>query len=102
MNLFTRFFLVLLGFALLPLLAVGTWVLGSNEAARENSRRLHEQMAGLTADSIESAASEMNRALGFVGDLERTGGKDPGFEMKVMQRAAVARPDFVLLAIIGA
>ena len=71
MNLFTRFFLLLLLFALAPVLATGVWMLSSNEAVRGNARQLHQQIAQLSAENVEITAGELNRALSFVEDLER-------------------------------
>ena len=71
MKLFARFSLILLSFSLTPVLITGMWVVRSQTAARENSRQLHLQVTKLFADSVESFAGDMNRALGFAQELER-------------------------------
>lgn len=100
MKLFTRFFLILFLFALTPLLTLGVWLLSSNEAARTNARKMHEQFAQLSADSVEAAAVDLNRALGFVEDLERSGLANAYNELLVLQRAAATRPALLLLSIL--
>ncbi|MBI4425941.1 MAG: HAMP domain-containing protein, partial [Elusimicrobia bacterium] len=98
MNLFARFFLILLLFAMAPLTATGVWVLRFNRDAAETSRRVHEQIAQLAVDLLESAIGDLNRALGFIHDLER-GAPEEAVEFKVVQRAMAAHSGFLELAV---
>ncbi|MDE2237520.1 MAG: HAMP domain-containing protein, partial [Elusimicrobia bacterium] len=98
MRLSTRFFLILFLFAITPLLAVDAWMINSTEVARANAMRLHQQLARMAADLVESAAADMNRSLSFVEDLERL---SKGSALEVLQRAAAEHPSLVLLSIVG-
>ncbi len=98
-NLFTRVLLVLLSFSLLPLFLVSAWVLRSNKMAKENASSFHAQLAHFGVETLEQAASDMNRALSFVQDLEEAGGKKWD-EFKILQRAS-ANPQFAILSLLG-
>lgn len=100
MSLFTRFFLILMGFALIPVLATGIWILNSNEAVRENAKLLHQDLVSLAVEAVEIAVVEINRSLGFIEDLERNNKKDPTLDMKILQRAAATHPSFALLSLL--
>ncbi|MBI4374996.1 MAG: hypothetical protein HY549_00960 [Elusimicrobia bacterium] len=100
MNLFQRFFVVLLGFALAPVLVTGIWIVNSNEAVRENARQFHQQVAELAADTLEGAAAQINRAMGFVEDLNRNAGKDPSLDTKIIQKAAFLHSSFALISLL--
>ena len=73
MKLAFRFFLILLACSLVPVLITGVWLLRFQTAARENARQLHLQMTQLAAETVESFAADVNRALGFAAELERIG-----------------------------
>src|SRR5437870_4657199 len=102
MNLFTRFFLILLAFALAPVLATGVWILNSSAAVRENAQQLHRQVAQLTADTVEASALEINRGLSFVEDIQLNAGRNPALDYKLLQRAVITHPSFVLLSLLDA
>ncbi len=100
MNLFTRFFLLLLLFSLAPVLATGVWMLSSNEAVRGNARQLHRQIAALAAENVEITAGELNRALSFVEDLERGEARSAAHDLKLLQGAAARHSAFALISIL--
>lgn len=100
MNLFTRFFLLLLLFALAPVLATGVWMLGSNEAVRGNARQLHQQITKLSAENVEITAGELNRALSFVEDLERGEARSPAHDLRLLQGAAARHSAFALISVL--
>ncbi|MBI5242892.1 MAG: HAMP domain-containing protein [Elusimicrobia bacterium] len=118
MNLLTRIFLVLLAAALLPLAAAGVWFLRSSVQVEANARRLHEQIAALSADTLEKAAQDANRAFGFVMDIERNrpsdnarkcrlqglecGRRSEAGDFRILQQAAATHPEFMLLALLDA
>ncbi len=98
MKLFARFFTILFLFAVVPILLVGTWLLGSNEAARGNARALHEQLVRMSVDTVESMGADLNRSLAFVAELGRSGGKYA--DLQVLQTAAAEHPSLVLLSVL--
>lgn len=100
MSLLTRFFLALLLAALLPVLIAGSWFMRSNERAEENARLLHRQIAVLSADMVEKAAQDMNRAFGFVLDLERGGRHTETDDLRILQQTVTTHPSFVLLSLL--
>src|ERR1041385_1872363 len=100
MSLFARFFLILLAFAMIPLVATGIWVINSNEAVRENARQLHQQVASLSAQTLEIMAVDINRQLGFVQYLENNASHDQRLDGRILQRAAAVHAAFELLAIL--
>lgn len=117
MSLFTRTYLVLMATALGPLLATGAWFLQSNEKARENARRMHQQLTQLSADAVETSIGELNRSIAFVEDFERETRRSlPGnaaadrtpprgsaeAEYRVLQGAAATHPEFSLLSLLDA
>ena len=112
MKLFTRFFLILLSFALLPVLVTGIWLARSNAAARENARLLHQTVTRLCADSVDAFAGDMNRTLAFVQELAPinllTGAAPKGRkgrrqldEEGILQRAAATYPVLGLVSLLG-
>lgn len=101
MRLFTRVFLVLLAFSLIPVVITGLWFIRSSERAEENIRQLHRQLTGVTADLVEEALTDLNRGLGFVEDLELRRVHGTAAEFALLQRAAVTYPDFVALGLGG-
>ncbi len=102
MSLFARFFLILLGFSLTPVLVTGVWFLRSSERIQQNARHLHRQITALAADIVEGEIGRLNRAIGFVEDFERKRGTDEVSDYAILQRAAVTQPAFVLLAVLDA
>lgn len=98
MKLLTRFFLILLAAALIPVVAVGTWFLRSNEQVEENAKALHRQVALLSAFLAEQAARDANKAFAFVQELNRPGLADSD-ALRIVQQAAAARPQFAYLAL---
>lgn len=100
MSLFARFFLILLGFALVPVGIVGVWVYNSDEMVRENVRAFHEESVRHTAEALEEFAADLNRSLGFTADLERARRIGVSEEFKVLQ-SATAQPQLVFLSVVG-
>lgn len=88
MNAFARFFLLLTAFGLLPLGGALAWFSRSNAVVRENARAFHSQLADLAAESVEAAAAQMNRSLGFALELGE-GRLSAEREAAVLQRAVV-------------
>jgi hypothetical protein len=110
MKLFTRFFLILLAFALMPVLITGVWLARFQLAARENARELHTQVSALFADTVEAFAADVNRSLGFAQELDQAGASRPltgkaagrpSDEFKILQREAAARSAFGLVSLLG-
>jgi signal transduction histidine kinase/HAMP domain-containing protein len=99
MSFFQRFLLILVAFALIPAILLGVWILNSNAAARGNAKRFHIQITGLSAQMAETTASEMNRSLGFVEDLERNSQSTPSWDYKIIQQAAVGHSELEYLAL---
>jgi len=99
-NLFTRFFLILLAFALVPVVIIGVWIFSSTSAVRDNSRRLHQQLVGLTSDTAQTYLMEVQRSLGFVEELQRNRAGDERANFRALQRAAATRSAFSLLAVL--
>ena len=92
--------MVLLAFSLAPVFGVGVWFLRADVKARENVRGAHRQFALLAAETVETSLADMNRSLGFVTELERGLGGDRFAAFKILQRAAAAYPQFVLLVLL--
>ncbi len=100
MNLFARFFLILLAFALFPVLVLGVWIFSSTAAVRDNARSFHQELASITSDSVDSYVAEMNRSLAFVEDLERDRKQDSARDFRTLQRAAAVHSSFLVLSIL--
>ncbi|MFA6094031.1 MAG: ATP-binding protein [Elusimicrobiota bacterium] len=100
MSLRTRLFLVLILTAMGPVILAGSWFLRSNARAEENARQLHRQIAVLSADLVEKSAQDMNRAFGFVLDLERSGRRTETDDLRILQQTITTHPSFVLLSLL--
>jgi signal transduction histidine kinase len=101
MKLFTRFFLILLLFAMLPVAALGFWMLVGREAVRENARALHLRLAALTADLADHTLEQLNKTLIVVEDIERAR-RSAATEGSALNRAAAADPSVALIALLDA
>ncbi|MBI5245827.1 MAG: HAMP domain-containing protein [Elusimicrobia bacterium] len=101
MNLFTRFFLILFLFAMLPVAALGLWMMVGREAVRDNSHALHLRLAALTADLAGRTLEQLNKTLLVVEDVERARGA-AALERSALQRAAAADPNVALISILDA
>jgi signal transduction histidine kinase/HAMP domain-containing protein len=101
MTLFARFFLIMLLFAMTPVIATGIWFLRSNERVEENARRMHRQLTQLSVDSVETSLGRMNRAIAFIEDIERARGRQVEI-FKILQRAAITHPAFALISVVDA
>lgn len=101
MKLFARFFLILLAFALLPVMAMGVWMLTQRQALADNARALHTRMAVLAADVAERTAEQLNRALVVVEDVERARGSAK-LEEAALRKAAATDPNVALIAMLDA
>ncbi|MDX6771182.1 MAG: ATP-binding protein [Elusimicrobiota bacterium] len=99
MKLFARFFLILLAFALLPVLAMGAWMFTQRQALADNARALHTRMAVLAADVAERTAEQLNRALVVVEDLDRSRGSE-NLESSALRKAAAADSSVALIALL--
>ena len=99
MRLLSRLFLILLAAAVLPVGAAGVWFLHSSRQFEANARVLHRQIAALSADMIEKAAQDANRAFGFVFSLENARRSEMG-DLRILQQAVTTHPEFVLLALL--
>ena len=99
MSFFQRFLVILVAFALAPAALLGAWILNSTAAARGNAKRFHLQITGLSAQMAETSALEMNRALGFVEDLERNTKADDSRDYKILQQAAAGHSELEYLSI---
>jgi signal transduction histidine kinase/HAMP domain-containing protein len=98
MSFFQRFLLILVAFALIPAALLSAWILNSTAGARGNAERFHRQITALSAQMAENSALEMNRALGFVEDLER-GNPSPSADYKILEQAAAEHSKLEYLAL---
>jgi len=101
MKLFARFFLILFFFAMLPVGALGFWMLIGRGAVRDNSRAMHLRLAALTADLAERTLEQLNRTLIVVEDVERSRGQ-ASLEAQALRRAAAADASVALISILDA
>lgn len=99
MRLFARFFLILLTFAMLPVGAMGVWMLTQRQQLADNARALHTRMAVLAADVAERTAEQLNRALVVVEDVDRARG-NAKLEESALRKAAAADPSVALIALL--
>lgn len=99
MKLFARFFLILLLFSMLPVLALGVWMLTQRQALADNARALHSRMAVLAADVAERTAEQLNRTLVVVEDVDRARGSGK-LETAALRKAAAADPNVALVALL--
>ncbi|MFA6091541.1 MAG: ATP-binding protein [Elusimicrobiota bacterium] len=99
MKLFARFASILIVLSLAPALITGLWFLNSNKAVEENARIMHAQAAAMAVEMAESEAVELNKSLSFILELGRSRGD--GQTLKILQQTAMAKPRFLLLALLG-
>lgn len=99
MKLFARFFLILLLFAMLPVGALGVWMLSQRRALQENARALHSRLALLAADVAEHTAEQLNRALVVVEDLDHARGSEK-IEIAALRKAAASDSNIALFSLL--
>ncbi len=99
MKLFARFFLILLAFALLPVMAMGVWMFTQRQALADNARALHTRMAVLAADVAERTAEQLNRALVVVEDVDRARANET-LETGALRKAAASDSNVALVALL--
>lgn len=103
MRLVYRFFFIILGAALIPLLLTTLWLLRYQSVAKKNALELHRGLADFGAQTVASHIQNLNKRLAFTLDLQRIKrAVGMGFveEFKVLQQVTNANPDFVLLSIL--
>ena len=101
MKLFHRFFLILLGFSLLPVAGMGLWALSTRQAVQDNASFLHGRLAALVADSAERMLEQMDRTLGVAQDIEIARGQQK-IEIPALRHAAAADPEVALISVLDA
>ena len=99
MNLFRRFFLILLAFCLLPVAGAGLWVMSTRRAVAGNARFLHGRLAVLAADAAQRTIAQAQSALGAAQDVELAGGRQD-VEIAALERAAASDPEVALLCVL--
>jgi NtrC-family two-component system sensor histidine kinase KinB len=99
MKLFARFFLILLVFAMLPVMALGVWMLTQRQQLADNARALHSRMAVLAADVAERTAEQLNRSLVVVEDVDHARGSEK-LETAALRKAAASDPNVALVALL--
>lgn len=99
LSLFHRFFLIISGVAITPLLIVSAYLFHYQRMAKENTLEFHQQLAGFSADLIADYMAGLNRKLAFAPDLERAAAVDQMEQFKVIQQALVANSDFAVLSV---
>lgn len=99
LTLFHRFFLIISGVAITPLLIVSAYLFHYQKMAKENTLEFHQQLAGFSANLITDYMSSLNRRLAFMADLERALGSDQMEQFKVINQALVTNPDFAVLSV---
>lgn len=99
MKLFARFFLILLLFAMLPVLALGVWMLTQRQALADNAKALHTRMAVLAADVAERTAEQLNRSMVVVEDIDLARGSEK-LETAALRKAAASDPNVALVALL--
>lgn len=103
MRLVYRFFFIILGAALIPLLLTSLWLLRYQSVAKKNALELHRGLADFAAQTVTSHIQNLNKRLAFTLDLQRIKrAVGMGFveEFKVLQQVTNANPDFVLLSVL--
>jgi NtrC-family two-component system sensor histidine kinase KinB len=100
LSLFHRFFVIMAGVAIVPLLVVTAYLYHYQKIAKENTLEFHRQLATFSANAINDYMGGLNRRLGFVQDLERVSGGDKLEAFKILQEALVTNPDFAVLSVL--
>ena len=102
MRLFGRVLLTLSAFSLIPAALTAGWFLASQQRIRSNARELHGHIATLGVRVAESSVGELNRALGFVSDLERLGDPASAAGLGAVQAAVLSQPGLAFVGILSA
>jgi signal transduction histidine kinase len=101
MKLTTRFLLILLGIAVLPLVLAVGWNIYQYNSAVGSYFALHRGLSRLCADNVEEWFSNTNRSLAFLYDVENPlRSKNVGDE-EVIQQATRINSDIMSLSMLG-
>jgi len=100
LSLFHRFFLIISGVAITPLVIVSAYLAHYQRIAKENTLEFHRQLAQFSADLINDYMVSLNKRLAFTQDLERATAIDQMEMFKVIQQALVTNPDFAVLSVL--
>ncbi|MFH1619452.1 MAG: ATP-binding protein [bacterium] len=102
MKLTTRFMLLLLGMALIPLALSAVWQVYQQKTIKRNLFGLHQGVADFAASGIDEWFAGVNRGLAFITEIDRPGpGGRKSEEFAVIQQAVLTNSDIMSLALLS-
>jgi two-component system phosphate regulon sensor histidine kinase PhoR len=101
MKLTTRFLLILLGLAVLPLVLAVGWNIYQYNSSVSSYFELHKGLSRLSADNVEEWFANINRNLAFLYDIENPLQSKKVDEGKIIQQATRINSDIMSLSLLG-
>lgn len=101
MKLTTRFFLILLFIAVVPLSVSIVWNLRQFKSTTESFFELHRGLANLASSNVEEWFAGLNRSLAFLYEIDSPVSSHRVNEMKIIQQATATNSDIVALNMIS-
>jgi two-component system sensor histidine kinase ResE len=100
MKLTTRFLLILLGIAVLPLVLAVAWNIYQYNSAVSSYFELHKGLSRLSSDNVEDWFVNTNRNLAFLYDIENPLQSKKVDEAKIIQQATRINSDIMSLSVL--